>query len=462
MPAALRLRAYGAPLKMTQALLAAAALTACGGAAGTAFGPATARVPADGQRSSGKIAHVVVIVQENRSVDNLFQGFPGADTQPYGYNSKGQKVTLQPIGLETSWDIDHSVKAFFAACDGTGSLPGTNCKMDGFDKEALTCSKGAHPYCPPAGSQYGYVPQSETKPYFALGKQYVLADHLFSSNLDGSSYTSHQYLIAGQADSAVNFPSDPIWGCDGGKSDTIPTITQTRTYGPSLRVCFNYPTLGDEMDAAGVSWSYYTSGVYKDGNLWNAYQAIKHIRYGVDWKSDVKTPQTRFFKDITNGVLPAVSWVTPVCATSDHSGCGSNEGPAWVASLVNAIGTSKYWDSTAIFVVWDDYGGWYDHVAPQMVDYDGLGMRSPMLVVSPYAKQGYVSKVPYEWGSILKFIEDQFGLPRLAASDTRATSPAGDCFNFSQSPRAFKKIPSKLGPAYFMSRPPDPRPVDTE
>ncbi|HEU5479800.1 MAG TPA: alkaline phosphatase family protein, partial [Candidatus Tumulicola sp.] len=235
------------------AIAALAALTACSGgaAAGTALPPAGATALVDGRRSSGKITHVVVIVQENRSVDNLFQGFPGADTQSYGYNSKGQKVTLQPIGLEMNWDIDHSVKAFFAACDGTGSLPGTNCKMDGFDKEALTCSRGIHPYCPPADSQYGYVPQSETKPYFAIGKQYVLADHLFSSNIDGSSYTSHQYLIAGQADSAVDFPSAPIWGCDGGKGDTIPTITQSRTYGPSLRVCFNYQTLGDEMDAAG-------------------------------------------------------------------------------------------------------------------------------------------------------------------------------------------------------------------
>ncbi|HKU82200.1 MAG TPA: alkaline phosphatase family protein, partial [Candidatus Tumulicola sp.] len=197
-----------------------------------------------------------MIVQENRSFDDLFQGYPGADTQSWGYDSKGDKVALQPIVLETSWDIDHSATAYFAACDGSGSLPGTNCKMDGFDKEGLTCSRGAHPYCPPPLSQYGYVPHSETKPYFAMAKQYVLADRMFTSNFDGSSFVSHQYIIAGQANSTVDFPNSPIWGCDGGKGDVISTITQQRTFGPSIRACFQDQTLGDEMDAAGVTWRY--------------------------------------------------------------------------------------------------------------------------------------------------------------------------------------------------------------
>ncbi|HEU5479799.1 MAG TPA: alkaline phosphatase family protein, partial [Candidatus Tumulicola sp.] len=232
---------------------------------------------------------------------------------------------------------------------------------------------------------------------------------------------------------------------------------------PQIGVCFDNKTLGDELDAAGLSWRYYTSALspFSDGTLWNAYQAISHIYNGPDWKKDVKSPQTRIFDDVKNGKLPAVAWVTPTCRNSDHAACESNHGPQWVTSLVNAIGQSPYWNSTAIFIMWDDYGGWYDHVPPPLEDFDGLGVRVPLLIVSPYAKTGYVSHVQYEHGSILKFIEDQFGLPRLAATDSRANSPAQDCFNFNQSPRRFTPLPTALGPRYFENEAPDTRPVDT-
>jgi phospholipase C len=411
-------------------------------------------------KASGKIQHVVIIFQENRSFDNLFYGFPGADTKKFGYNSSGQKVLLGPVGLETTWDIDHSSGAFYAACDGQGSIPGTNCKMDGFDKEY----EGCYHNCPPH-PQYSYVPHTESKPYFEMGKQYVVADRMFASNFDASSFISHQYIIAGQADSAVDYPNGP-WGCDGNPSERIGTVTVSppRQYGAQIRPCFDYQTLGDELDTAGLSWGFYTASLNGDGNIWSAYQAINHIYQqgqGPDWKSDIITPQTKFLSDVTNN-LRTVSWITPTCENSDHAGCGSNTGPAWVTSLVNAIGKSKYWSSTAIFIMWDDYGGWYDHVAPPYVDYDGLGMRVPLVVISPYAKAAYVSHVQYEHGSILRFIEDQFGLPRLTASDSRATSPEADCFDFSQAPRPFKKIKSSLDVRYFLHQPPDRRPPDTQ
>ena len=148
-----------------------------------------------------------------------------------------------------------------------------------------------------------------------------------------------------RASSAVNYPIGP-WGCEGGSGDMIPTVTQQRTIGGSVEPCFNNRTLGGELDNAGVSWRYYTSTVHGGGGAWSAYQAIKHIYYGDDWSKDVITPQTRFFNDVSNGTLPAVSWITPTCVNSDHAGCGSNTGPDWVASLVNAIGESQYWDST--------------------------------------------------------------------------------------------------------------------
>ncbi len=143
---------------------------------------------------------------------------------------------------------------------------------------------------------------------------------------------------------------------------------------------------------------------------WNGYQAINHIYNGPQW-SNVVTPPSQFLTDVQNGTLATVTWVEPTYPDSDHSGNGSTTGPAWVASVVNAVGESKFWDSTAIFVMWDEWGGWYDPVAPPYEDYDGLGFRVPLLVISPYAKQGYVSHTQFEHGSILRFVEDTFGLP---------------------------------------------------
>jgi phospholipase C len=129
--------------------------------------------------------------------------------------------------------------------------------------------------------------------------------------------------------------------------------------------------------------------------------------------------------------------------------------------VVNAVGESPFWKSTAIFLFWDDYGGFYDPEPPALVDYDGLGMRVPLVIISPYAKKGWVSHVHYEHGSILKFIEDRFGLARLAQSDSRAKSPESDCFDFSQPPRQFVPIKSQYDGSYFLHQPLDFRPPDT-
>jgi phospholipase C len=406
--------------------------------------------------SSSKIQHIVIIVQENRSFNNLFYGFPGAHTAKYGFDTSGNKIALQPVGLETWWDIEHDLGGFLTACNGTGSYPGTDCQMNGFDRENWGCGSD----CPNANPPYSYVPHSETKPYFFMGKHYVLADEMYASNLDASSFISHQYIIAGQASSAVNYPSGYYWGCPS-QSSEIATITQERQYGNPIPMCWDNQTLGDEMDNAGLSWAFYTSSYNGDGGIWNAYQNINHIYNGPDWSKDVISPQTNFFNDVQNGKLRALSWITPTCENSDHAGCGSNSGPSWVASLVNAIGESKYWDSSAIFIFWDDYGGWYDPKPPQMLDADGLGMRIPMLVVSAYAKNGDIDHTHLEHGSILKFVEDTFGLPRLAKSDTRAHSPS-DAFNFNKPARKFEAVPSVHGIDYFEHQPIDRRPVDSE
>jgi phospholipase C len=407
--------------------------------------------------SNGKIQHVVIVVQENRSFNNLFRGYPHARTAKYGYDSAGEEIKLLPVSIATSWDIDHSSGAFFDACNGTGRIRGTNCRMNGFDKERVGC----YGHCPIKHPQYAYVPRSQIKPYWTMAKQYVLADEMYASNFDASSFISHQYIISGQALGAVNYP-EGLWGCPGGSTDKIHKVGPQRQIPDGTEVvCWDPMTLGDELDDAGLSWAFY--GAFKSGTprIWIAYQAIKHIYNGPDWNTDIVHPPSQFLTDVQNGKLRTVTWVTPTWQDSDHAGSDSRAGPSWVASVVNAIGQSQYWDSTAIFIFWDDYGGWYDSEAPAYVDYDGLGLRLPLLIISPYAKQRYVTHTHYEHGTILKFVEETFGLAPLAASDARA-NPPDDSFDFKQAPRKFTVIPSTFGKDYFIHQPTDYHILDAE
>jgi phospholipase C len=402
---------------------------------------------------AGKIKHVVYIVQENRSFDDLFHGYPGADTASSGKNSMGETIKLQPISLSTAYEIDHSMVAMFDACNGTGKLPGTHCKMDGFNREQL--------YGGPINGQYGYVPHEETKPYFDMAHEFVLADKMFASQLD-ESFVAHQYIIAAQAKSSVDVP-DYYWGCPGGDTDLVSTITHKRTFGKPQRACFNYETLGDEFDKAGLEWRFYTSKYSKPfSGLWSAYQAIKHIYEGPDWKKDIITPQKTFLTDVAAGKLASFTWITPLCPDSDHLACGGGFGPSWVTAVVNAVGESKFWDSTVIFVQWDDWGGMYDHVPPPFRGYDGLGFRVPLIVISPYAKKNYVSHVQYETASVLRFAENLFDLDQLSEADTRATSPAADCLDFTQKPRKFVPIKAPQGRDFFLQQPLDDRIPDEQ
>jgi phospholipase C len=384
--------------------------------------------------AGGKIKHIVYIVQEGRSFDNLFQGYPGADTVSKGMNSKGQTIALQPWSLKKAYRIDESAGSMFAACNGTGRLPGTDCRMNGFDKEKSS-------YGGPPNPQYVYVPHGESKPYFEMAREWVVGDKMFASQLD-ESFSAHEYIIAAQAGRAVDIPDDVPWGCDAPVGASISTLTDKRTFGPTEFPCFHYQTLGGELGNAGLSWRYYTSTTGIDG-----YAAIK----GSYWQAHIVKPSQRFLKDVANGNLANFTWVAPPnCLDSDAGGCGGGYGPSWVAAVVNTVGESKFWDSTAILVQWDDWGGFYDHVPPSYENFDGLGFRVPLLVISPYAKRDYVSHVEYETASVLRFAEDVYGLGRLAAADGRAKSPAADCFDFSQKPRPFVPIKAPKGIKFFL------------
>lgn len=379
---------------------------------------------------SGKIHHVIYVVQEGRSFDDLFQGYPGANTQSTGYISTGKKVTLAPIGLKARYHIDTTVAAMFVSCNGPGSIPGTDCRMNGFNEEQSYGGPKRVDY-----PMYAYVPHDESKPYFDMAHEWVVADKMFASQLDGS-FTAHQYIVAAQSGGAVGIP-DGRWGCGGGGYDQVETLTQSRGYGPNEQACFTYITLANELERAKLSWRYYTAH-----KATSSFAFDKRVYGSPQWRKDVIQPSSKFLTDLGSGKLATVTWITPSCADSDAVECGMGGGPAWVSSLVNAVGESKFWKSTAIFVQWDDWGGFYDHAAPPYADFDGLGFRLPLLVISPYAKKNYVSHVQYETASVLRFIEDDFRLKPMAAADGRATSPAADCFDFSQRPRKFVPIKS--------------------
>ena len=395
------------------------------------------------------ISHVVNIVQENRSFDNMFRGFPGADAPDVGYADK-RRVVLHATPLEDPGNIENNWR---------DALAGWNHgKMNGFTRE--------HFYGGSRDYAYAYVPRTESAPYWEMARHYVLADRMFPTEF-GPSYTAHLSLIAANTDirpaplAEVDAPDTLKWGCEappGARTFTIDTDRVERFNGPFP--CYrNFPTIADRLDAAGVSWKYYAAPLSTvPGDVWSEFSSIHSVYYGADW-SKVISPQTRVLDDVRDGTLAAVSWVTPDWVDSDHTGSGYNRGPSWVASVVNAIGSSAYWNSTAIFVLWDDWGGWYDDVPPPQRDFRGLGIRVPCIVISPYARvaagapYGYVSHTQYEFGSIVKFVEEVFGLPAVGPAsrgftDTRAASML-DTFDFAQPPRAFSPIRARYSASVF-------------
>ncbi|HTU83192.1 MAG TPA: alkaline phosphatase family protein [Candidatus Acidoferrales bacterium] len=406
------------------------------------------------RKFSSPIRHVVIVIQENRSFDNLFAGFPNADAPTSGTMSNGQTIALQPTTLGAI-DICHDYVNAIGDYDGG--------KMDGFDLTCTAQSKTAGTY------PYSYVEHHYIRPYWRMAEEYTLADHMFPP-IWGASYTGHLSLIAGTASltptaSLINQPPGNIWGCDaapGTNTETLNTALHTEWDGP-FPCLTQFATMADTLDGAHVSWRYYAPQLSSNG-LWSEFDGIKDVRYGPDW-ANVISPSPQFLTDVAAGKLAGVTWVVPDWLYSDHAGGGS-QGPSWVAAVVNAVGQSKFWKSTAIFVVWDDWGGWYDNVPPPQIDYRGLAIRVPCIVISPYVKPHTVSHTQYEFGSILKFVEETFGLPPLGPTsagytDTRANSII-DSFDFTMTPRTFRHIQAPLPPSTFLNEKPSGRAPDDE
>ncbi|HEX8816536.1 MAG TPA: alkaline phosphatase family protein [Terriglobales bacterium] len=429
------------------------------------------------------IKHVVILFQENRSTDNLFHDpvliSRGADLANSGLNSKGQTIQMEPIPLGINYDLDHTHPAFEVEYD--------NGKMDGADLVTPICTGGVL-NCIPPNPQYKYVQASDVAAYFQFAEQYAFGDRMFQTN-QGPSFPAHQFIFAGTSSPTASSPlfvaDDPntadgfnVAGCVAPAEETVDLIGPDGKYvAPPIYPCLEHKTLSDELDAKGVSWAYYTSS---SSDIWNAPSAIHHICQpqqqngelacsGQSW-NNVRLPAKTILTDITSNNLPAVSWVIPTGQASDHPAYPSTiQGPSWVASIVDAIGQSPYWADTAIIVTWDDWGGWYDHVPPPQVRVNCTlwgcgyiyGFRVPLIVISPYAKPGYISHVNHDFGSILKFVEGVFKLPSLGYADALADD-LSDCFDFKQTPLTFNPVSSQFDANYFLHDTSPPLVPDTD
>ncbi len=370
-------------------------------------------------RHACPIKHVVFIIRENHSFDNLFAHFPSAD----GTNTALEGHTRVPLAVtpdHLTLDIAHS---------GPSADMATNSgRMNQF-------------YLLSGATQFGRdyadsaYTQSQIPIYWAYAKTFALADHFFSTMM-GPSYPNHLVTVAATGMNTIDNPHGQIgetWGCDAGPKSQVPV--EDAHGGVTYHApCFNVRTLGDLASKAGVSWRYYSAPYKKWGYIWNAFDYVRHDRYGSAWKQ-ANTPYTRFASDVASGTLANITWVTPNQTFSDHPPFSICAGQNWTESIINSIMQSPLWNSTAIVLTWDDFGGFYDHVAPPVVSNVSMGPRVPTIVISPYAIKGSVSHTPYDFGSMLRFAEDVFNLPRLTSYDRHAAS-ISNMFDFTQPPAA--------------------------
>ncbi len=427
-----------------------------------------------GAVASGKIKHIVFILQENRTFDGIFGGpnpYPGVDAATSGQRSDGSTVPLQSSVMGYEDDIDNDYGTWLKACDLASPVQigqPVNCKMDGFDQNKVSATQ-----------PYIYADRTQVAPYWDIANKYVLSDRFFMSH-NSESYTAHQYLFSGQSGGTVNAPyytgarNNLIsWNCYQTNERnylwqpnvlTPGAVPSTTAIGPPT--CWNYTSLADLLNAANLPWRVYTPFSYYNVNALASYRSIftgnKYFNCGSIYCD--QTPYVRFdtsqlFTDLQSrgayNTLPAVTWLLPPVLNSDHPFPApyifriKSGGPQWLQSEINLIGNSPNWSSTLIFITWDDWGGFYDHVPPyQARDAAGVGFRVPLMIVSPYSvKAGCVLHTNADFGALLKFTEQTLGLNNLGPGSEDTWAGAGDvtgCLNFNQAPRPFTPIGSGL------------------
>jgi len=424
-----------------------------------------------------RFEHIVLIIQENRTPDSLFYAL--CDTEPCStkpdsthydiqtadWLNLNRKIQPQPVPLANTYDIEHRHSDFMDMCDFDQAL--NTCKMDGAGKEVCNSNIGC-----PRNPPFKYVDNSSgiLAPYLFLATQYGWANYMFQTN-QGPSFPAHQFLFGATSapssddDHAGTFMSENLHtdanGCTAPPDETIQLIDANGVENPNnvIYPCTEHQTLADLLDSQGVGWRYYTPGA---GDLWSAPDAIEHICQpvnqqctGAEWNKNVALTPFYSLSDISQCKLRPVSWVIPSAQFSDHAGSNTGTGPNWVATVVNAIGNSKctnpdgssYWNSTAIVIVWDDWGGWYDHEPPTFLPYpEGgyqYGFRVPMVFVSAYTPSGYINNTRLDFGAIARFVEANFGVPMgsLTFADERSKHNLAEFYDLSQAPRPFVEVP---------------------
>jgi phospholipase C len=377
-----------------------------------------------------QIKHVVIIMQENRSFDSYFGTFPGADGIPMK-NGKPTVCVPDPLAHRCVRPFhdpyDHNAGGPHGPLNAVEDINGG--KMNGFIIQATTgriqrCKgQSTSPACdagPPADLM-GYHDARELPDYWAYAKRYVLQDHMFEPNY-GWSLPAALFKVSGWSAKCTNPKIAMTCRSNlGGPSDGPGSIAKKYRHGP----LYGWTDLTYLLHKHHVSWGYYiVPGAQPDcangadatcvpklqrvgtPSIWNPLPSFTTVRQ--DGQLGNIQSIGRFMQAAKQGTLPAVSWVVPDFTHSEHPGAAVSAGQAWVAHLIDTVMRSPDWSSTAIFLAWDDWGGFYDHVVPPRIDRNGYGLRVPALVISPWAKRGYIDHQTLSFDAYLKFIEDDF------------------------------------------------------
>jgi phospholipase C len=389
--------------------------------------------PCRGLRSC--IKHIVIIIKENRSYDTMFARLPGGDGTQFAMES-GKRVPMEVEPDALSYDLAHGGVTAIRAIDGG--------RMDKF-----YLLSHAHQLDRDV-SDASFFP-SEIPNYWKYATTFTVADHMFSSVL-APSFPNHLALVSGRTLHLIDNPKPYkynnayMWGCDAGKTSRAPIYKNGKI--SWVFPCFTLQTLSTEADAAGLSWRYYSSPYGQFGYVWNALDAVRNVRYSPEWKTNT-APTSSFAADAARGDLPALTWLTPPVKLSDHPPYSICRGENWTVTQINSIMRSRDWSSTVIILLWDDFGGFYDHVAPPQTGnpYE-LGPRVPAIVISPYSRPHYIDHQQFDFRSIVKFVEQQFHLPHLMKYD-RSVASLGGMLDLKQNP---------LPPLTLQERPSCPKP----
>jgi phospholipase C len=366
-------------------------------------------------RNVTAIQHTVFIFKENHTFDNYFGMFAGANGVTSGMISSGQVVSLHHMPDSYQGNLCNSWGCALEAMDAG--------RMDKFD---LISGDGL--------DAYTQVTEQDVPNYWAYARRFVLADNYFTS-VHGPSVPNHLFSVAAQSGGVIDNGGHSGSGVSGLTCDGTPygTVTVLNANGNLTQhpPCFDFQILADLLEGAGIGWKYYS----EDGGV------LRMINHSPAWQARI-APAAQFVSDAKTGHLPSVSWLIPPGTASEHPPYSICEGENWTVSVLNAVMQGPSWNSTAVFITWDDFGGFYDHVPPPQVDRFGLGPRVPLLIISPFAKPGYISHTVYEHSSVLKFVETRYGLKSLTARDGTASNML-DSFDFNQQPQSPLILPER-------------------